>query len=273
MEALSGASNTPGTTYLLVGSDSRADGQVTDGAEGQRADTIIILNRAPNGQTAMISLPRDTLVTIPGHGENKLNASYSLGGPTLLVQSVEDLTGLTVDHYMEIGMGGVVTIVDAVGGVELCLDYDVSDELSELEWTAGCHHVDGLTALAFARMRYSDPMGDIGRAARQRQVIGSVVRAAATPSTLLNPVKQVDLISSGVNSFAVDEGTGIVGVARLALAFRAANAEGGFTGAPPISSMGYDAGRIGSVVLLSDAAPDFFARLASGDLTAADFTP
>lgn len=269
--ALSDARNTPGTTYLLVGSDSRADGPIGDDTEGQRSDTIIVLHRARNGQTAMISLPRDTLVTIPGVGDNKLNASYAIGGPQLLVQTVEGLTGLTVDHYVEIGMGGVVSVVDAVGGVELCLDYDVNDPLSELVWTAGCHTVDGRQALAFARMRHSDPMGDIGRAARQRQVIAATVRAAATPSTAFNPLRQAGLVSAGVNALTVGEGTNILNLGMLGLAFVRASGDSGFTGAPPIASMGHDAGSIGSVVLLADSAPDFFARLASGKLTPEDF--
>ncbi|HZK05353.1 MAG TPA: LCP family protein [Actinomycetaceae bacterium] len=271
VEALSDAKSTAGTTYLLVGSDSRADGQIADGTEGHRADTIILLHRARNGQTSMISLPRDTLVTIPESGDNKLNASYAWGGAPLLVRTVEGLTGLTVDHYVEIGMGGVVNVVDAVGGVELCLDYDVNDELSELVWTAGCHEADGRTALAFARMRYSDPLGDIGRGARQRQVIGAVVREAATPGTLVNPARQVRLISAGVSSLTVGERTGVIGLGRLGLAFRKAIGDEGLTGTPPIASMGYDAGAIGSVVLLSDAAPEFFERLRTGQLTDADF--
>ncbi|NLI18812.1 MAG: LCP family protein, partial [Actinomycetales bacterium] len=225
--ALTGAPNTPGTTYLLVGSDSRADGAVTDGAEGQRSDSLLVLHRAANGHSALISLPRDTYVQIEGYGGNKINASYAFGGAPLLTSTVEQLTGLTVDHYVEIGMGGVVSVVDAVGGVNLCLDYDVNDELSQLVWTAGCHDVDGTTALAFARMRYSDPLGDIGRQARQRQVIGAIVQRTATPSTLLNPFAQLRIIEAGTGALTTDEETGIVDLARLGLAFRSATGADG----------------------------------------------
>lgn len=269
--ALSGAPGTPGTTYLLVGSDSRADGTVTDGAAGQRSDTILVLHVASNGQAAMISLPRDTYVQIEGYGGNKLNASYSFGGGPLLVSTVESLTGLTVDHYVEIGMGGVVTVVDAVDGVDLCLDYDVNDDLSGLVWTAGCHDVDGSTALAFARMRYSDPLGDIGRQTRQRQVVAAVVREAATPATALNPVQQVRLIDAGTGALATDAATGIVDLARLALAFRSATGADGITGAPPIADFDYHPGGVGSTVLLDEAlGAQFFQRLRDGDLTSAD---
>ena len=136
---------------------------------------------------ALISLPRDTFAEIPGKGASKLNAAYSWGGAPLLVQTVEHADRADVDHYIEIGFGGVERIVDAVGGVELCLDYDVNDARSELVWTAGCRPADGHTALAFSRMRYSDPQGDIGRAERQRQVIGAVSQKAADKSLLFSP--------------------------------------------------------------------------------------
>ena len=158
MSALSGAADTPGTTYLLAGSDSRADGAVQDGFnESERADSIMLVNVAPNGQKVALSIPRDTYAEIPGVGWDKINASYAYGGPELLVETVEKLTGLTVDHFVQIGMGAVPDMVDAVGGVELCYDNDADDQYSGLKWTAGCHTVDGTTALQFSRMRYQDP--------------------------------------------------------------------------------------------------------------------
>ncbi|MDD9205637.1 LCP family protein, partial [Georgenia sp. 10Sc9-8] len=234
-EALSDNPGTPGRTYLLAGSDSRADGRVTGAVDGERSDTIMVLHDPPSGSPALISLPRDTLVDIPGHGAGKLNSSYALGGPSLLVLTVEGLTGLTMDHYIEIGMGGVQDVVDAVGGVELCLDYDVSDELSHLEWTAGCEHVGGETALAFARMRYADPEGDLGRAERQRQVIASVVDEVTTPATVVNPVRHVRLVQAGTDALVVDEDTGVVDLGRMALAFSSVTGAGGVRGAPPVA--------------------------------------
>ncbi|WP_447924802.1 LCP family protein [Georgenia muralis] len=270
VEALSSAADTPGTTYLLAGSDSRADGAVADATEGQRSDTIMIMHVPESGPTALVSLPRDTLVTIPGVGENKLNAAFSLGGPPLLVETVEGLTGLGVDHYVEIGMGGVSSVVDAVGGVELCLDYDVADELSGLTWTAGCAQADGVTALAFARMRYADPNGDIGRTERQRQVVSAVVKEVAEPTTALSPAAQVRLVEAGTGALLTDPGTGIVDLGRMALAFRAATGPDGLVGTPPIADLDHRAGSLGSTVLLADGAPDFFARLRDGELTAED---
>lgn len=269
IDALSGSANTSGTTYLLAGSDSRADGSVPDDTEGQRADSIMLVHVAPNGQTSNISLPRDTYVEIPGYGWDKLNASYAYGGPALLVKTVENLTGLTVDHYAEIGMGGVSNIVDAVDGVNLCFDLSVEDERSELNWEAGCHDADGKTALAFARMRYSDPRGDIGRAERQRQVVSKTVSKAMKPATLLNPMSALRVERAGASAFTVDQDSSVIDVARLVLAFREAQ-KSGMTGVPPIESLGY-ATSAGSAVLLEDTtAPDFFAKLRAGTLTKDD---
>ena len=269
IDALSGSANTSGTTYLLAGSDSRADGSVPDDTEGQRADSIMLVHVAPNGQTSNISLPRDTYVEIPGYGWDKLNASYAYGGPALLVKTVENLTGLTVDHYAEIGMGGVSNIVDAVDGVNLCFDLSVEDERSELNWEAGCHDADGKTALAFARMRYSDPRGDIGRAERQRQVVSKTVSKAMKPATLLNPISALRVERAGASAFTVDQDSSVIDVARLVLAFREAQ-NSGMTGVPPIESLGY-ATSAGSAVLLEDTtAPDFFAKLRAGTLTKED---
>lgn len=268
--ALSDAANTPGTTYLLTGSDSRADGSVgEDGTEGARTDTILLLHVPTSGPTALISLPRDTYVEIPGHDPSKLNAAFSWGGAPLLVQTVEGLTGLTIDHYAEIGMGGVEQIVDAVGGVNLCYDADVNDPDSGMVWAAGCHDVDGAQALAFSRMRKSDPTGDVGRAERQRQLIGAVMTEVRPSQLLLHPGKQVALIDAGTAALTVDDGTGILDMAKLALAFKAANGAGGITGTPPISDVDYRPGGVGSTVRLDpDAAPAFFAAIRDGSLPA-----
>jgi len=273
--ALSGAADTPGTTYLLAGSDSREDGAIEDSETvGARTDTILLLQVPESGPAALISLPRDTYTDIPGFEPSKLNAAYSWGGAPLLVQSVEELTGLTVDHYVEIGFGGVEQIVDSLGGVELCLDgstgiaFPVNDEKSGLVWDApGCKTVDGVQALAYSRMRYSDPSGDIGRGLRQRALISAVAAKAENPALLLQPGKQVSLINSGTAVLTASDETGIVDLGRLALAFRAATGPGGITGTPPIKSLDYRPGNAGSTVLLDpDQTPSFFAAIRDGSL-------
>jgi LCP family protein required for cell wall assembly len=273
--ALSGAADTPGTTYLLAGSDSREDGAIEDpDTVGARTDTILLLQVPESGPAALISLPRDTYVDIPGHDPSKLNAAFSWGGAPLLVQTVEGLTGLTVDHYVEIGFGGVEQIVDALGGVELCLDgstgiaFPLNDTNSGLVWDApGCKTVDGVQALAYSRMRYSDPSGDIGRGLRQRALISAVAAKAENPALLFQPGKQVSLIDSGTAVLTASDETGIVDLGKLALAFRAATGPGGITGTPPIQSLDYRPGGAGSTVLLDpDQTPSFFAAIRDGSL-------
>jgi LCP family protein required for cell wall assembly len=267
VDALSTATATPGTTYLLAGSDARGSGGVEDATSGARTDTILLLHQPTSGPASLISIPRDTYAEIPGHGANKINAAYPLGGPPLLVQAVEELSGMKVDHYVEIGFGGVEDVVDAVGGVRLCLDYDVDDSRSGLVWRSGCHEADGATALAFSRMRYSDPKGDIGRAERQRQVISAITTKVQDPSLLVQPGKQVSLLGAGLGALVVDEDSNIVDLGRLALAFRAANGPGGVTGTPPIEDLGYRPGGVGATVLLDpDTVDQFWADVRDGDL-------
>ncbi|MDN4482251.1 LCP family protein [Demequina lignilytica] len=264
VEALSGAPDTPGRTYLIVGSDSR-DGWADDGTEGARTDTIMLLHVPESGPTALVSIPRDSYVAIPGYQDNKINAAFAFGGAPLLVETVEGLTGLTVDLYLEVGFTGVADMVDAVGGVELCYDRDVDDKLSRLEWEAGCHEADGATALAFSRMRYSDPLGDIGRTQRQRQVVSAVASEALAPGTFLNPFRMVALTSAGLDAFAVSDGSGVVDLARAAFDIRGGLAGDAVTGTPPIRNMGYSVKGVGSTVLLDpDTSPAFWEGVAEG---------
>ncbi len=251
VDALSGASPTSGTTYLLAGSDSRADGTIgNDGTVGARTDTIMLLHVPPSGPAALISLPRDSYVDIPGKGKNKLNAAFAWGGAPLLVTTVEKLTGITIDHYVEVGFAGIEEVVNAVNGVQLCLDYNVADQNSQLTWVAGCHVANGSTALAFARMRYADPRGDIGRTERQQQLIAAITHKVESPSLLAEPARQIALISAGTGALAVDRGTGIIDLARLALDFRSATGPSGITGTAWIKNMDYRPGNVGSTVEL-----------------------
>ncbi|MFI8525513.1 LCP family protein [Promicromonospora sukumoe] len=272
VEALSDAKNTPGTTYLLAGSDARGSGGINDSTSGARTDTIMLLHKPRSGPVALISIPRDTFAQMPdGSGGNKINAAYSYGGAPMLVQTVEQLSGLTVDHYVEVGFGGVEGVVDAVGGVRLCLDYDVHDVKSKLKWKKGCHVADGKTALAFSRMRYADPTGDIGRAQRQQQVIGQIGQKVADPAVLLNPVSQVGLADAGLSALVTDTDTGIIDIARLGLAFRSANGKDGVTGTPPIASINYRTPSGASAVLLDEnQTGEFWAKIRDGEYPAGE---
>jgi LCP family protein required for cell wall assembly len=259
--ALSGAPDTPGTTYLIAGSDARGTGGIVDETTGARADTIMVLNVPPSGRPALMSIPRDTYVQVPGYGGQKINAAYAYGGPSLLVQTVEQLTSLTIDHYVEVGFGSLTDLVDAVGGVNLCWDQTVNDQMSGMVWEAGCHDADGAAALAFSRMRYSDPLGDIGRGQRQRLVIAALAKKAMSPATFLWPPQQIKLVNAGTAAITVDSKTSILDIGKMMLAFRKATGPGGATGVPTIANTGYNVAGVGSTVLLDEAqaAADFAA--------------
>ena len=183
----------PGTTYLLVGSDSRADLSAeerkelnTGGAAGQRTDTIMLLHTG-DGPNLLMSIPRDSLVPIPGHGTTKINAAYAFGGPKLLVRTIEAATGIRIDSYVEIGFGGFVGLVDAVGGIEICPKEDMVDADANLSIKKGCQDVDGEVALAYARSRHAQQLGDLDRAAHQREVVAAVGKKAVSPLSVVNP--------------------------------------------------------------------------------------
>ncbi|MFC5281344.1 LCP family protein [Arcanobacterium canis] len=267
-DALSGATDTPGTTYLIVGSDSRANYAPTSKTKGQRSDTIMLLQVPESGNTSLISIPRDSLVDIPGHGKGKINAAFSLGDAALTVKTVEKLTGLTIDHYLEIGMGGVENLTDAVGGINLCWDQTFNDSHAKLAWEAGCHDVDGVTALKFSRMRYSDPMGDLGRAMRQRQVVSKILSKALTPANFLNPATQYSLVNSVGTVLTADRSTSLIDIARAGLALRSATSAKNM-GTPPIEDTNYHYGAQSTVKLVDD--PSFWDNVRDGSITPENF--
>jgi LCP family protein required for cell wall assembly len=265
VEALAPGGAQGGRTYLVAGSDRRGSGGVEDTIAGARADSILLVHVAANGQAYLVSIPRDTYVELEGYGGQKINAAYAFGGPELLVSAVQQLSGMHIDRYVEVGFGSVTELVDAVGGVELCLDLSVQDRNSKLDWEAGCHQADGALALAFSRMRYSDPLGDIGRVARQRQVVAAVVEKAVEPSLLWRPDRQVALARAGAAALTVDREAGVLDLARLVLDFRAATGPDGIQGVPAIKDTAYQPGGIGQAVLLDpDQAPADFAAIQAG---------
>jgi len=234
--------DSPGSTYLLVGSDSREGlsdeerSELTAGdVGGARTDTIMLMH-VPRfgGKTLLLSLPRDSIVDIPGHGESKINAAYAYGGPELLVRTVESETGLRMDNYVEIGLGGFANIVDAVGGVEICPKKAMKDRQAGLDVSKGCQEADGQTALGYARSRKLDGTGDIARAERQREVVGAIASEAASPWSVVNPVRYFSLASAGADSLAIGENVGPIDLAKFAWGMRKVTGEDGLTCTVPI---------------------------------------
>ncbi|MGH3367534.1 MAG: LCP family protein [Nocardioidaceae bacterium] len=233
--------STPGATYLLVGSDSRQGLSrkerkklATGNVAGQRTDTILLLHEPLfGGETLLLSLPRDSIVDIPGHGTNKLNAAFSFGGPKLLVRTIESETGLRVDNYVEIGLGGFVNVVDAVGGVRICPKTAMEDPKAGLDIKKGCQQADGADALGYVRTR-EDATGDIARGQRQRAVVGQVASKAASPWSVINPFRYVALNSSGAEALRIGENVGPIDLARFAWAMRKVSGKDAKTCTVPI---------------------------------------
>jgi LCP family protein required for cell wall assembly len=220
-----------GTTYLLVGSDAR------EGLAGQRTDTIMLLHTG-SGPNLLMSIPRDSLVEIPGHGRTKINAAFAYGGPELLIRTIEQDTGIRVDHYVEIGFTGFKDVVDAVGGITICPKVDMNDPLAHLDIKKGCQHADGKTALGYARSRHFDPQyGDISRAQHQREVVSAVGKKALSPWTILNPFRYWHLNFAGAESVQISDGTGVVRMGMFASAMTHVSGDDGLTCVVPLANL------------------------------------
>lgn len=267
--------NTPGTNWLIVGSDSREgltpeeQAELTTGdVEGRRTDTIMLLHipgLAAEGQPTLVSLPRDSSVPLPDSGERvKLNAAYAIGGPPLLAQTVETVTGVHVDHYAEIGFGGFAGIVDDIGGVELCLSEPISDPLAGIDLSAGCQELSGPEALGYVRTRAS-ANGDLDRVTRQREFLGALLSKATSPAVLANPFRAIPLITGVPDALTVDNGDHVWHLARLGWAMRGISSGGVVTTTVPIAGFG-TVGDGGSAVLWDrDAADVMFDALAQDE--------
>ena len=227
--------NTPGAVTLIVGSDSYDPTTVS----GSRTDTIMLMVDPLWGPPTLVSLPRDSWVEIPGNGQGKINSAFAIGGPPLLIETIEANTGLHIDHYMEIGFNGIVELTNAVGGLELCIDFDVDDANSGLVMSAGCSVLGGDQALAFVRMRYSDPKGDLGRIERQQQYISALLQKVASPATVLNPFKLKQITDSAAASLTVDEGTNILSLGRFGWGMLQVARGSGDVAAVPIANPDY----------------------------------
>ncbi|MET8796219.1 LCP family protein [Nocardia sp. NPDC004568] len=264
--------NTAGTNWLLVGSDSRAglseeetSGLATGGEVGDpRTDTIILVHIPPSGRTTLVSLPRDSYVSIPGYGQDKLNAAFAFGGAPLLTQTVEVATGLRIDHYAEIGFAGFAGVVDALGGIDICVPQAIDDPLAGIDLPAGCQELKGPQALGFVRSR-ATALADIDRMNNQRLFLSALLEKATSPATLANPFALWPMATNVAGSLTVDKGDHIWDLARLAWALR------GDTLATTVPVGGFTDTDSGNVLLWAD--PDagrFFEALADGDPIPAD---
>ena len=177
-------------------------------------DTLMVVHvPADHRYVQVVSVPRDSWVNIPGHGMNKINAALGIGGPTLMVQTIEQLTGLTINDYVEVNFLGFVKVIDALGGVNICLPFAVNDSYSGLHMSAGMHHVDGITALEFARDRHSFALSDLARIQDQQQLISSALTEGLKSGVLANPVRLASFLSATSAAIRVDQGFNVVSLA------------------------------------------------------------
>jgi LCP family protein required for cell wall assembly len=219
---------------LVVGDDSRVgetpaelalENTQQDGG-GTNTDTIIVLHLAPgNGPATLISFPRDSFVPIPGHGTFKINAAYAYGeaehkggGPALLTQTVENLSGLHIDHFISVGLGQFINIANAIGGVKVCIinpdtHNGAHDHYSGIDLPEGVSTISGSQALAFVRQRHGLPDGDIDRIKRQQRFITAVVQKAKGER---NPATINAVLEKVTSSLTVDSGLSGIGLAKLA---------------------------------------------------------
>ena len=232
VDAFAGLENRPkkessAVNYLIVGSDTReglSREEIkrlkvggTDVAAGKRSDTMLLIHISKKrDKAAIISIPRDSYALIPEHNNSqgkvipaaysKINSAYNWGGAPLLIETLESMSDLRIDHYVELNFVGFVRMVDALGGVEICTKKDINDPKSHLTLPAGTHVLDGVDSLKFVRTRVFDGLGDLGRMKRQQEFAGAMLRKATSAGVLLNPVKMVDFINSALDSVVTDEG-------------------------------------------------------------------
>jgi LCP family protein required for cell wall assembly len=257
---------------LLVGSDSRTGagnaslgkGQVF----GQRSDTVILahLYGGKSSKAQLVSFPRDSYVTIPewtnpatgrvrAEHQDKLNSAYAEGGPQLLIATIQGLTGIRVDHYVQIDFSGFKSMVDRLGGVEVCLTEPAVDQDAHINLPAGRQTINGTQALGFVRQRHGLEGEDLGRIKRQQRFIGSMIRKVLSAGTLANPLKLNGFLDAATKSINVDSETSAGDLRNLALRLRNFNAGGVVFSTINVSDAGARrpiGGQSASVVLLDD---------------------
>jgi LCP family protein required for cell wall assembly len=243
-----------GQNWLITGSDSRqgltrqqelqySTGKLSD-IGGQRSDTVMILHIPANGgRPVLVSIPRDSYVPIPGLGSSKINAAFDTGGPKLLAETVQNVTGLYINHYMGIGFGGFVSVVNAVGGVRMCLPGPMVDPKAGLNLKAGCQTLNGGEALGYVRTR-NFALSDLQREQDQRLFLKALLSKMTSTGTMINPFASIPAASGTVSSLTVDQGASLHDLINVAFALR--NPE---TTTVPLASLDYQTANDGVAVL------------------------
>lgn len=269
--------------YLLVGSDTReglskADrkalrvGSVATAA-GKRSDTMLLVHISKERDKAvLISIPRDSFALIPEHTNaagkvisatySKINSAFNWGGAPLLIQTLEEMTELKIDHYIEMNFVGFARVVDSLGGVEVCTKKDIDDPKSHLVLAAGVHTLNGIEALKYVRTREFDGTGDIGRMQRQQAFMSSVLKKATSAGVLLNPITMTSFINSSLDAVTTDEGLKNSDLITLAKQMKSLATSNVRTLTVPLSDLNYYSNGVTASVLWDPVlAPELWQRL------------
>ena len=288
IDAFAGIDNRPekissAVNYLLVGSDTREGlskaelkelrvGSVATAA-GKRSDTMLLVHISKaRDKAVLISIPRDSFALIPAYTNkagkvtparhSKINSAFNWGGAPLLIQTIEEMTQLKIDHYVEINFAGFARVVDALGGIEVCTKKDIDDPKSHLVLEAGVHTLNGIESLKYVRTREFDGMGDIGRMQRQQAFMSSVLKKATSAGVLLNPITMTSFINSSLDAVTTDEGLQSAELISLAKGMKSLATSNIRTLTVPLSDLNYYANGVTASVLWDPVlAPELWNRL------------
>lgn len=212
------------TNVLVVGSDSRADltpeqrNELSTGGDvDERTDTILLLV-ADGSRVAILSFPRDLYVDRCDGTPQRINTAVQAGGLGCLARTITDTSGIGVDHVVQVSFGGFVEVVEAVGGVEVCLEQPIEDRDAGIDLPAGCQQLQGADALGYVRVRKIDD--DLQRIKRQQEFLSALAEEVATPATLLVPWRAWDTVGAIGEALTADEDLGPMELATLTLAAR-----------------------------------------------------
>lgn len=242
-------------TFVLVGSDSLS-ARPTTGTDavgpdfvygGQRSDVLMLVQTsADDSHATVVSVPRDSWVPIPGHGMSKINAAFAWGGPSLLVRTLEGLTGIRMDHLAVVDFAGFQALTDAVGGIEV--NVAAPTTMGTVSFTAGRNHLDGQQALAYVRQRDGLTGGDLARVQRQQSALRALLVKATSNGLLSSPVRAYEFLDTLTHWITVDDTLTNEKLRSLAWQFRNLRSGGVTFLTAPVAGPGREGGQ--SVVYL-----------------------
>ncbi|MCX4908204.1 LCP family protein [Streptomyces sp. NBC_00878] len=273
-----------GMNVLLVGTDGRdritpeeKEKYRLGGAPCHCTDTIMIVHLSEDRRRAsVVSLPRDSYAVMPAHTDRitgtrhqphpvKLNAAYAEGGPQLALQTVESMTHVKIDHYLEVDFTGFMKTVDVLGGVRICTVRPLKDTYTGLDLPTGVHDLNGGQALQYVRSRHIDGAADLARMQRQQRFLAALIARVTSSGVLLNPIKFRDVTQAALGSVRADKGFGTNELIDLGRAMRTFSPSSSEFTTVPIGKMGYAVKGIGSTLKWDERKADRLFRALRDD--------